>query len=253
MLTVTSESKNSSFLPMLASGALEFRIEANSERWREFDGILSHAIPHFRQIAMRRLGNSEDAEDAVQDAMLSAFRHIAQFDGRAKISTWLTAIVLNAVRMQIRARTRARMISLDSSPTEDKPAISELLFDPQPNPEKTLEQSELRKILTRLTGSLSLPQRAAVRLRLQHDCSIKEAAKTLKVPEGTLKAQLARGRAKLAEQFHRVMGKPKSRTSGFALRPKRTASTSAYRRERTQISELRIAVFAQEGGGESWA
>jgi RNA polymerase sigma-70 factor, ECF subfamily len=254
MLTTTSESENCTFPPIAASGAQEFRRQASPERWREFDDILSHAIPHFRQIAMCRLGNREDAEDAVQDAMLSAFRHIAQFDGRAKMSTWLTAIVLNAVRMQIRARPRARMMSLDSTTAEGKPTISELLLvDTRPNPEKTLEQSELRKILTRLTGGLPLPQKAAVRLRHQHDFSIREAAKTLKVPEGTLKAQLARGRAKLAEQFQHVIGKPKSRTSGFASRAKRRASSSAYRRDRTQLAELRIAVLAQQEGGEGWA
>jgi RNA polymerase sigma-70 factor (ECF subfamily) len=253
MLTMTSESENSTFLPVVASGAQEFRKGASQERWCEFDDILSHAIPHFRQIAMRRLGNPEDAEDAVQDAMLSAFRHMAQFDGRAKMSTWLTAIVLNAVRIQIRARPRARMMSLDSTTSEGKPAISELLVDPRPNPEKTLEQSELRRILTRLTGSLPSSQRAAMRLRHQHDFSIKEAAKALKVPEGTLKAQLARGRAKLAEQFHRVIGKPKSRTSGFAWRANRRASSSAHQRDRTQLARLRMAVFAQQGGGEGWA
>ena len=245
MLTMISDAKSSAFLPVVASDAQDFRKKATQERWREFDDILSRAIPHFRQIAMRRLRNPEDAEDAVQDAMLSAFKHLAQFDGRAKMSTWLTAIVLNAVRMQIRARPRARMMSLDSATTEGKPAVSELLVDPRPNPEKTLAQSELRKILTSLTRSLPPSQRAPVRLRHQHDFSIKEAAKALKVPEGTLKAQLARGRAKLAEQFHRVIGKPKSRTSGFAWRAKRRASSSAYQRDRPQLTQLRIAVCVQ--------
>jgi len=249
---MTSESENPTLRPVVASGAQEFRKEA-SQRWREFDDILGHAIPHFRKMAMRRLGNPEDAEDAVQDAMLSAFRHLAQFDGRAKMSTWLTAIVLNAVRMQIRARSRARLMSLDSTTTESKPAISELLVDPRPSPEKTLEQSELRRILTRLTGSLPSAQGVAVRLRHQHDFSIKEAAKALRVPEGTLKAQLARGRAKLAERFHRVTGKPKSRASGFASRASRRVSSPAYQHARTQLAQLPAAVFAQPGGGEGWA
>lgn len=252
MLTATSEPEYSTFLPVVASGAQEVRKEASPELRGEFYDILSHAIPHFRQIAMRRLGNREDAEDAVQDAMLSAFRHLAQFDGRAKMSTWLTAIVLNAVRMQIRARPRARMLSLDSTTMEGQPAMSELLVDPRPNPEKTLEQSESRKILTRLADSLPSSQRAAVRLHHQHDFSIKEAARAMKVPEGTLKAQLARGRAKLVAQFHRVIGKPKSRTSGSASRAKRRASSSANRRDRTQLAQLRITVLAQQGA-EGWA
>jgi RNA polymerase sigma-70 factor (ECF subfamily) len=238
---------------MVAIGAQEFRKEANPERWREFDGILSHAIPHFRKIAVRRLRNREDAEDAVQDAMLSAFKHIAQFDGRAKMSTWLTSIVLNAVRMQKRVRARRRIMSLDFTTAEDRPTISELLVDPRPNPERTLEQSELLKILSRLTDGLPLSQRAAVRLCHQHEFSIKEAAKTLKIPEGTLKARLARGRVKLGEQLHPVIRKPKPRTSTFASRAKRSASSPAYRHDSTQLAQLRTAIFAQPGGGEGWA
>jgi len=251
MLIMTSESENSSFLPVVQRGAQEFGKEASQERWREFDDILSHAIPHFRQIAMRSLRNPEDAEDAVQDAMLSAFKHITQFDGRAKMSTWLTAIVLNAVRMQIRARPRARIMSLDSKIAEGKPAISEFLVDPRPNPEKTLEESELRKILTRSTGGLPPSQRTAVRLRNQHGFSIKEAAKALKLPEGTLKAQLARGRAKLAERFRRVIGKPKARTPEFGSKAKRRVSSYAYRRDGTQLAKLTIAVLARQGD-EGW-
>lgn len=245
MFTTTSESEKPFFPLTVTSGAHKFRKEASPERWREFDDVLSHAIPQFRQIAMRRLRNREDAEDAVQDALLSAFRKIAQFDGRAKMSTWLTTIVLNAVRMQIRARSRSRTMSLDSTAAEGKPGISEILVDPRPNPEDTLEQSELRKILTRLTGSLQPSQRAAVQLRLQHDVSIKEAANKLKVPEGTLKAQLARAQAKLAEQFHSVIHKPKSRTPGFMPRAKRRASSSAYSRDRAQSAQVQTAIFVQ--------
>lgn len=238
---------------MVAIEPQQFRKEAKPERWREFDGILSYAMPHFRQMAMRRLGNREDAEDAVQDAMLSAFKHIAQFNGRAKMSTWLTSIVLNAVRMQIRVRARSRMRSLDFTTAEGKPTISELLVDPRPNPERTLEKSELRRILTKLTRGLPLPQRAAVRLCHHYDFSIKEAAKTLKIPEGTLKARLARGRAKLWEQLHGVIGKPKSRTSRFASKAKRSATFSAYRHDSTQLAQLRTTDLGQQGGGEDWA
>jgi DNA-directed RNA polymerase specialized sigma24 family protein len=53
-------------------------------------------LARFRRIALRFLGNIADAEDAVQDALLSAFTHLDQFGGQAKMSTWLTAIVINA-------------------------------------------------------------------------------------------------------------------------------------------------------------
>ena len=58
---------------------------------------MSNELPRFRRIAMCWLRNPEDAGDAVQDAMLSAHEHIGGFSGRARLSTWITAIVINAV------------------------------------------------------------------------------------------------------------------------------------------------------------
>src|SRR6266581_2709983 len=147
-------------LRSMTAGAHVVAQEASLERLQEFDNILSRALPRFRRIAMRWLGNHEDAEDAVQDAMLSAFTHIADFDVRAPMSTWLTAIVINAVRMQIRRRPRNQMLSLDRCPKEDESiTFSELLVDPRPTPEQTLEQRQLHQIVTKLTASLPPAQR----------------------------------------------------------------------------------------------
>src|SRR5260370_28583921 len=135
MATPVAALEDCSFLSMTAGGTPVVAHKASPERLHELDNVLSRALPRFRRIAMRWLGNHEDAEDAVQDAMLSAFKHIADFEGRAQMSTWLTAVVINAGRMQIRRRPRGQMFSLDRSPKEDqsKPFF-ELLFDPRPAP-----------------------------------------------------------------------------------------------------------------------
>lgn len=112
--------------PLLTTGSQATR-EVSVERQREFDSVVSQAWPRFRRIAMRWLRNPEDAEDAVQDAMLSAFSHIAQFDGRAQMSTWLTTIVINAVRMQFRRRAQRPMLSLNESAVGDQWTAVELL------------------------------------------------------------------------------------------------------------------------------
>jgi RNA polymerase sigma-70 factor (ECF subfamily) len=191
----------------------ELTSEPSSVRRQEFEDILPQVLPRFRRIATRWLENRDDAEDAIQDAMVSAFTHITQFDGRAKMSTWLGAIVINAVRMQMRRRRRSRMLSLDNSPEDGQQAISELLADARPTPEKVLERFELYALATELTSGLAPSQRAALQLSQQNDFSIKKGAKKLGIREGTLKAQLARGRAKLAERFHELMAKPKIRVS----------------------------------------
>ncbi len=179
----------------------------------EFERIVSHSLPQFRRTAMRWLRNPEDAEDAVQDAMLSAYKHIGAFNGRARLSTWITAIVINSVRMQLRRRPRCQVLSLDQRPDEGKSSIAEFLADSRPTPEQMVERSELRDLVARLTSSLSDSQRAALRLHLRDELSIREAAETLGVPEGTLKAQLARGRAALTRRFHKVAGKRQSRAA----------------------------------------
>jgi len=210
----TSTALQDSDLPRVGiAGELELTSEATSARQQEFENILPQVLPRFRRIAARWLDNRDDAEDAIQDAMVSAFTHITRFDGRAKMSTWLTAIVINAVRMQMRRRLRRQLLSLDYSPKEGQYTISELLADPRPTPEKVLERFELYALAIKLTRGLAPSQRAALRLYHQRDVSIRKAAKQLGVREGTLKAQLARGRAKLKERFHKVMAKPKIRVS----------------------------------------
>jgi RNA polymerase sigma-70 factor (ECF subfamily) len=172
------------------------------ERRLEFENVLSRNLPGFRRVAMRWLRNPEDAEDAVQDAMLSAFKHIARFEGRAQMSTWLMAILINAVRMQLRRRPRHTHLPLDQPTREGQRTISDLIADQRPTPDQTLEKCELLELVTKLTRSLPPSQRVAMELRQRDDgLSVKDAAEALGVPVGTLKAQLARGRVTLRQQL----------------------------------------------------
>jgi len=187
----------------------ELRSEAISARRQEFENILPQVLPRLRRIAARRLDNHADAEDAVQDALVSAFIHIAQFNGRAKLSTWLSAIVINAARMQMRRRRRGPMLSLDYAPKGGQQPISKLLVDPSPTPEKVLERFELYTLVVKLARGLAPSQRTALRLHQQNGYSIRKLANNLGVPQGTLKAQLSRGRANLKERLREAVDKPK--------------------------------------------
>ena len=224
--------------------------QAIPELRMEFEKIAQQGLPQFRRVAMRWLRNPEDAEDAVQDAMLSAFRHIAAFDGRARLSTWVMAIVINAVRMQLRRRHRCHFVSLDHAPEEGQWAISEVLADPRPTPEQTVVQSELRDLVARLTCGLPDAQRAALRLHQRDGLSIREAAETLGVPEGTLKAQLARGRAKLVQRFQKATGRPRTKAAirGAAWKRKEYCRPESVR----SVVPVPIAGFQPQGGYESW-
>src|SRR5580692_10819447 len=87
---------------------------------RKLQDVLSLRLPSFYRCAFRLLGNAADAEDAVQEALLAAYKHINQFRGQSQISTWLTAIVRNCALMQLRKRPRQTYIPLDEEFGEEQ-------------------------------------------------------------------------------------------------------------------------------------
>src|SRR6267378_834383 len=158
----------------------------------------SLALSSFYRRAYRYLGNAADAEDAVQDALLSAYKHLDQFKGEAQLSTWLTAIVTNSARMHLRRRPRQIHVSLDEPLTEEQEySVADRLADVRPSPEDECRKSELGTYLKQFVEQLSPPLRKAFQLRALDGLSTTEAARVLGVPEGTVKAQLARARARL--------------------------------------------------------
>jgi DNA-directed RNA polymerase specialized sigma24 family protein len=86
---------------------------ARGNETRGGQDVFSRYLPLLYKTAHRYLGNAADAEDAVQDALLSAHKHMDQFRGQAQVSTWLVAIVSNCARMQLRRRPRQIHGSLD--------------------------------------------------------------------------------------------------------------------------------------------
>lgn len=172
----------------------------------EMHDVLARYLPRFHRTAYRHLGNEADAEDAVQDALLAAYKHLGQFKGQAQMSTWLTAIVTNSARMQMRKRPRQLHVSLDETYGEDEEyCLADRLADSALTPEEECGNAELRRHLLRSVAQLSTPLRRAFELRALHGRSVKEAAHTLGLAEGTVKAQLSRARAKLTRLMRRAL------------------------------------------------
>jgi len=186
------------------------------ERAQELDSVVSRCLPMFYKRAFRFLGNATDAEDAVQDALLSAYRHLGQFRGQAQLSTWLTTIVTNAARMQLRRR-RGSYLSLDEEQGEDGLTLSERLPDSKQTPEEVCSTSEARDRLVEGVKQLSPKLRQAFQLRDIDGLTTKEAALVLGVPQGTVKAQLARARAKLAGITRAKPVRQRSRTGSLRV------------------------------------
>jgi len=165
---------------------------------REMQGVLSASLPSFYRRAYRYLGNAADAEDAVQDALLSAYRNLDQFKGQAQMSTWLTTIVTNSALTQLRRRSRRTHVSLDERFGEEQEyCVSERLADSGPSPEDECIKSELHARLMQFVAELSPSLRKVLQLRDLDGLTTREAAQILGVADVTVKTQVSRARAKL--------------------------------------------------------
>ena len=166
------------------------------------------------QTALRVLGNAEDAEDALQDGLLSAYRNLKRFEGRSQFSTWLTRIVINAALMRRRSAKARPAFSLDEPPREDELPAAERFAADAPNPEQVFVGTELREMISENLDELSPLLRMAFVLREVEGYSTGEAARKLGVTENTLKARLWRARHQLAERLGRRLRRIKDDVTG---------------------------------------
>ena len=178
---------------------------------------LSQSLPALYRYAYRLLGNKADAEDAVQDALLAAYKHLNQFRGDAQLSTWLTTIVINCARMHLRKRSRYVHISLDSHVGEDcEFKLSEALVDDRANPEEECHKVWAKARLIETAARLSPILRRTFYLRYVDHLSVLETARVLGVPIGTVKAQTARARARV---LNSIRGGAPPRARSCRVRP----------------------------------
>jgi RNA polymerase sigma-70 factor (ECF subfamily) len=166
------------------------------------------------QTALRVLGNTEDAEDALQDGLLSAYRNLKRFEGRSQFSTWLTRIVINAALMRRRSAKARPALSLDEPPREEELPAAERFADSGPTPEQVFANTEIRQMLSENLDQLSPLLRTAFLLREVQGYSTGEAAKKLGVTENTLKARLWRARHQLAERLGRRLRRMRDGITG---------------------------------------
>ena len=161
--------------------------------------VVTRYSPRFYRIAANRLSNVADAEDAVQDALLSALRHVQQFRGQAKMSTWLTTIVINSARMKLRKRLASVQLALEEMDGRQDLMLENIVLDSRPDPEEAYRGREVAKMLSQAISRLSPTLRTTFHLRDVRGLSIRETARLLGVPTGTVKARLARARTRLRE------------------------------------------------------
>ena len=148
-------------------------------------------------VALRTTGNREDAADALQDAMVSAFRRAAGFRGDAAVTTWLHRVVVNACLDRLRAE---KVRAADALPDDVETQLRRgaLQAASSPDPEDSAVASERRRAVLRALATLPGEQRAALVLVDMEGYGVAEAAEILDCAVGTVKSRCARGRARLA-------------------------------------------------------
>jgi len=142
-------------------------------------------------VALRTLGDREEAADAVQDALVSAFRAAHTFRGQSAVTTWLYRITVNACLDRAR-----RAASRRTTPLGDEENF-EALMEPNESAAAPAERGELHRELLAALATLPGEQRAALVLVDMQGYPVAEAAEMLDVPTGTVKSRCARGRARL--------------------------------------------------------
>jgi RNA polymerase sigma-70 factor, ECF subfamily len=164
-------------------------------------------------VAVRTLGDPEEAADALQDAMIAAFQKADGFRGDSAVTTWLYRIVVNAALDRIRRRAARPTTACQDEEVLDALASSgQSLGDPSAGSDAAID---VRAALRRLVPE----QQAALVLVDMLGYSVVDAAQILGVPEGTVKSRAARGRARLLPRLEhlRARGGARSKTGGTHL------------------------------------
>lgn len=160
------------------------------------DRAALHAVVHRHADALFRVARglcptAADAEDAVQEALISIFRGIGSFDGRASLLTWMSKILVRRIRKMARKWQRHRLTTVPLEEARDRDA----------GPSRTPSHVDSRLDLAAALPNLPQEFREIIVLRELQGMSYAEIARTLDVPEGTVESRIHRARLKLWEQL----------------------------------------------------
>ena len=178
-----------------------------------FEELVKRYDVRLFSIAQHITHNREDAEDAVQEAFLKAFRKLTQFQENSQFSTWLTRIAVNESLMKLRKRRSIREVSMDEDLQSGEPISSFEFADWAPNPEELYRGFELRNILRSELQELRPGLRVVFVLRDIEGLSNDETAEVLELTRVAVKARLWRARLQLRARLSKYFGVEMSRSS----------------------------------------
>ena len=168
-----------------------------------FAGIVERWQGPLVNLAYRFCGDRARAEDMAQEAFLRAFRGLSKFRGEAAFSTWLFALATRLYCSELR-RIPQRMIALEDAP---EPADSY-------SASAAYEAADQDRVVRQAVLALPVKYREAMLLYYFHEMDVPQAAHSLRLPEGTVKARLHRGRELLRAKLPRLLARSADRLDG---------------------------------------
>jgi RNA polymerase sigma factor (sigma-70 family) len=165
-----------------------------------FEALMRRYNQRLYRLARAALRDEAEAQDALQEAYLSAYRSIGQFRGEAALSTWLSRLVLNECFSRIRRRARRENVVPMSTPTSA--TEHEMSSVPAPDselPDRTLGRAQMRALLERKLDDLPEQFRLIFVMRSVEELSVEETAQSLGIPEATVRSRHFRAKSMLRE------------------------------------------------------
>jgi RNA polymerase sigma-70 factor, ECF subfamily len=176
----------------------ELVAQAQCGKLEAFEELVHRHTQLIYRALIAILGDAADAQDAMQDTLLSAFKHIGGFQGRSKFSTWLVSIARNAALQRLRGRRNTE--SLDQNETEEGRGFRPRQIAAwQENPEQSYSRAEIRQLVEKLLLQLPAKYRVIVMLRDIEQLSTDEVARQVGLTVPAVKTRLLRGRLMLRE------------------------------------------------------
>ncbi len=180
-------------------------VAGDAAAWEE---IVRHFNRRIYNICYRFTGSSDDAEDLTQEVFIKVYRTLSSFDQeKGSFQTWVTTMTRNLLVDHFRKSKQDRATdSMDEAVSEesDSATISEQIADRGPSPDQRILTRETQELVQKGLQKLSPELREAVILRDLQDMDYREIALALKVPEGTVKSRINRGRTELARVLSRT-------------------------------------------------
>ena len=187
------------------TGALVRRcLGGDAVAWEEIVRLQNRRIYN---LCYRFTNSPDDAQDLTQEVFIRVYRTLGSYDvEKGAFTTWLTTLTRNLLVDHFRRSRQDRITdSMDAhmGDEEDGPSLSERIADRGPSPDDRLASQETQKMVRAALARLSPDLREAVILRDLQDMDYKEIAQVLRVPEGTVKSRINRGRMELARLLSR--------------------------------------------------